>query len=598
MHYGEWVRQLLIISVAVVGIVGSSAFAANVHVSPKGDDVNPGTRQEPLRTLSRAAEMLKPGDVCIIAGGVYRETVTPAASGDRGDSIIFRAAAGQKVVISGIEPLDGWEKKGEVFEAKSAGRFDQLFVDGEMMTLARFPNRGKDRFKPEKLEVTVDGKTAEIEKRQGSQTDWTGATLWAMGGRGWVAGTAEVAGSDNGRLTLKSKIPFFSKGTGTGYLEGHPAALDAPGEWVHTDRTVRLIPPKGVDPRKVQVQTTRRRWGFDLSGRKHIRIEGIRFFATSVNTDKADGCVIDRCRFEWPSWRRDIRGGFNRDKGISIESGGLGVVLGGEKNVLSSSILSRGVGDGVSVYGRNNRVENCIIHDFNTSASDCAPVDLTGEGHTVTKCTIYNAGRSGVLHRKLKKGTITYNHIYNIGLMTNDLGGTYCFTTDGAGTEIAYNRIHDVHCKTGVGIYIDNFSKNFLIHHNVIYDTKDSGIRLNTPANSLTVAFNTLARTGNAMNYWGDKGNKDMAGVVVVNNILPGMVRLGDGVKKHHNYTDDSPGFADADENDFTLEKGSPCIDAGVKIDGVRARVVGDAPDIGCYEKGVEPWEAGSSLKR
>jgi hypothetical protein len=255
------------------------------------------------------------------------------------------------------------------------------------------------------------------------------------------------------------------------------------------------------------------------------------------------------------------------------------------------------MGDGISVYGENNRVENCVVHDCNLSASDCAPVDLTGRGHIVTGCTVFNAGRSGILHRKLAAGRIEHNHIHDVGLMTNDLGGTYTFTTKGGGTVIAWNRIHDVPCHTGVGIYIDNICEDHLIHHNLVYDCQNSGIRINTPAKRILVYHNTLTRNGNAMAFWG-RNNRDQTGVKVANNIFTERLSLGDNAVAHDNYEGDEPGFADPDHDDFMLASGSPAIDKGVAIDGVTGTVEGKAPDLGCFERGAKPWQAGSTLPK
>ncbi|MGB2823061.1 MAG: DUF1565 domain-containing protein, partial [Phycisphaerae bacterium] len=55
--------------------------AAELVVSPGGDDADPGSPQRPFRTIQKAADVIKPGDVCRIRGGLYRETVEVKASG-------------------------------------------------------------------------------------------------------------------------------------------------------------------------------------------------------------------------------------------------------------------------------------------------------------------------------------------------------------------------------------------------------------------------------------------------------------------------------------------------------------------------------------
>ena len=42
------------------------------HVAPTGSDSAVGTRARPFRTIQKAADVMGPGDTCIIRGGTYR----------------------------------------------------------------------------------------------------------------------------------------------------------------------------------------------------------------------------------------------------------------------------------------------------------------------------------------------------------------------------------------------------------------------------------------------------------------------------------------------------------------------------------------------
>ncbi|MDD4017165.1 MAG: DUF1565 domain-containing protein, partial [Kiritimatiellae bacterium] len=53
------------------------AGAVEYHVSVAGNDAQPGTPAAPLRTIQRAAELARPGDVVTVHEGVYRERVNP-----------------------------------------------------------------------------------------------------------------------------------------------------------------------------------------------------------------------------------------------------------------------------------------------------------------------------------------------------------------------------------------------------------------------------------------------------------------------------------------------------------------------------------------
>jgi len=70
-------------------------------VAPSGDDSNPGTREQPWRTLAKAARTLKPGDGVFVREGTYNERLVPASSGAEGACIVYAAFPGELPVIDG-----------------------------------------------------------------------------------------------------------------------------------------------------------------------------------------------------------------------------------------------------------------------------------------------------------------------------------------------------------------------------------------------------------------------------------------------------------------------------------------------------------------
>lgn len=83
---------------------------------PRAADANPGTADEPWKTIGRAAELLQPGQKVVVHAGVYREQVVPRRGGNGPDSMIaYEAAPGEEVIVSGAEvwephclPSVGW----------------------------------------------------------------------------------------------------------------------------------------------------------------------------------------------------------------------------------------------------------------------------------------------------------------------------------------------------------------------------------------------------------------------------------------------------------------------------------------------------------
>ena len=70
--------------------------------APGASDKNPGTKAKPFATISRAAEILEPGQRVVIASGVYRERVRPQRGGTgQARMISYESAENATVIISG-----------------------------------------------------------------------------------------------------------------------------------------------------------------------------------------------------------------------------------------------------------------------------------------------------------------------------------------------------------------------------------------------------------------------------------------------------------------------------------------------------------------
>jgi alpha-L-arabinofuranosidase len=79
------------------------------HVSPQGSDDHDGTSAHPLKTISAASARAFPGDVITVHAGVYRERVSPPRGGTADDRrIVYQAALGEGVEITGAEIIKGW----------------------------------------------------------------------------------------------------------------------------------------------------------------------------------------------------------------------------------------------------------------------------------------------------------------------------------------------------------------------------------------------------------------------------------------------------------------------------------------------------------
>ncbi|MBL9127342.1 MAG: right-handed parallel beta-helix repeat-containing protein, partial [Verrucomicrobiales bacterium] len=91
-----------------------AGMATEWHVSPAGNDTQPGSKSAPFRTIQKAADLAQPGDVITVHAGTYRERVNPPRGGESDRRrITYRAAPGEAVEILGSEIVDPWVKAGD-----------------------------------------------------------------------------------------------------------------------------------------------------------------------------------------------------------------------------------------------------------------------------------------------------------------------------------------------------------------------------------------------------------------------------------------------------------------------------------------------------
>ncbi len=79
-----------------------AAAQGNVYyVALNGDDANPGTLDQPWRTIQKAASSLSAGDTVYIRAGTYAERVLPQVSGSEGYPITYAAYPGETAILDG-----------------------------------------------------------------------------------------------------------------------------------------------------------------------------------------------------------------------------------------------------------------------------------------------------------------------------------------------------------------------------------------------------------------------------------------------------------------------------------------------------------------
>ena len=593
------------------------AAAANPHiyyVATTGSDAGPGTLDTPYRTIQQCASLVQPGETCFIRAGTYRETVTFGHSGTPTAPITLTAYNRETVTIDGSDLITSWSQfKDHIYQAAAFPDPDlagnQVFVAGDMLPEARWPNTGLDPSDPTWAYAGLATTSATLADPNLPAIDWTGATAHIWGGTDAFAHqTAVVSGSAAGRLTLNGLragvCPALCLTPGAAYyLVGKLAALDSPNEWFYDAASHRLYlwPPGGADPNHLDVQMKQRTYALDLRGRANIQIIGLKLFASSIILDDhSTGNLIQGIEANYLSHYITLpppaAGAVIADQNsqmafvVPSHAADSGLIIRGSHNIVRDSVLAYSAGNGILLAGSDNTVDNNVIHDTGYMGSYATAIYVTGHHQTITNNTITNTGRDGITvdwhlagHAFLFN-TLAHNDISGFGLQSADAGGIYlCCRLNGLGTIIAYNLVHDAAAANPAaflaGLYADNGSGQFLFHHNVVWGSGASVAANFAAPNDWynnTFATGAVAAAGEFYNNIAPRSGLD-----------PGTGNLSGSSE---------PLFVDPSRANFTLQSQSPAIDLGRLIPSINDDFRGAAPDAGAYEYGQAMWPAGSTL--
>lgn len=621
------------------GNIEVEAISQRFYVATNGNDANPGTLGQPFRTVQKCASVATPGTACFIRAGTYRETVKPANSGQSGLPILFKPYNNETVLMSGANVVKNWTvDNGSIYKASVAWDLgagnNQVFVDGKMMLEARYPNSSLDLFAPwngkfvnprgSNVTYTVDA--------QNVPANITGANINFLPGPEWVIETGKITASTASRFTFTSPGGQMTERPGWGpdlyvprngnpyFIWGKRVLLDSAGEWFLENNQLYLRTPQSDNPNTHTVEVKRRNYAFDLTGRSYIVIEGIQIFAATITTadvskspDEATArnITLRNIHVRYPSHFTSVTPGTSWGKGIQDT----GIILYGRNHTLQNSTIAFSAGNGVTLAGTNHKVTNNIVHDVNYAVTDTSAVNAgwygyTSRGHLIQNNTLYNAGRSILVHRNTQTLKILNNHMYNAGFLSNDLGMTYTFQADGGGTEIAYNIVHDNFAPSeSMGIYLDNGSSNFVVHHNIVYNVRNA-LNLNLPTVNNKVYNNTLIGFNESVGSGaGEVSQCDATGTELVNNIFSARFSLGfvfdgtacpngTGLPEFENNLEQTvnPKFINAVNANFSLGSGSPALNTGQVLPPYTNGYKGSAPDMGALESGATPFSAGATI--
>jgi len=616
--------------VVLVGFAQNRLEAGNYYVAPNGNDSNPGTFSRPLKSIQKAANVIKAGETCYVRQGTFREAVNLSTSGEQGLAIRFTAYNGEKVCLDGTDVLDlTWlVHSGNIYKAATDKTFEQLFVDDEMMVEARWPNM---KF-PQQIWDRSCWAKANVGSRYGKMVDpdlavtnidWTGALAVLNVAHQFYTWTRPVqrhsAGSDTFLYQKDLQgITHFADKTKPWeddhyFLTGKLEALDSPGEWFLDEdaNTLYLWIPDSDSPADHTIKVKQRNFAFKADkNTDYIEISGFDFFGTTFFLDNCDHCLVENCLLLYPVYSRHLfEPGHKQDQQVTK--------MIGNHNTVKNCSFAYGSTVGLQMVGKNNLVENNIIHDFCWYGSlryTGLHINSTGEpgmseGSVARYNTLYNTGNA-ILNFRGYENIIEYNHVYNGGISCEDVALVYTGQPTTAGSIVRYNWVHGCRTESGQGLGIrgDDQTRSLTVHHNVVWDCGRDGIIVkgdfNKVCNNTVFNIGTDSNPGNYISlhtaaepykWWRDQYPllaEQNANSTIYNNAAFTITSDNKGTafppgrNISNNYCGKDLKLQDPENLKFQPCADSPLVDAGRVIPGFTDGFLGAAPDIGAYEYG------------
>jgi hypothetical protein len=585
--------------------------------------------------------VLAPGDTILLADGIYQGPLT-LPSGTKEKRITVAAIPGATPVLTtAILNKDSWSiHKGTVYVAdfsRMAGLIDtenpQLFVDGESLVEARFPNMGPtmSSIMSYRRAVAQTGTDkSQIVSPAGLPDGLGGATVVVWPGdnglSGWVAWKSPVAFVKDGIVHLGLELDASESLSGQNaysprkgnpfYVTGALALLDAPGEYYYDRKAKRMYVcmPAKDSPSKYRI-TVRGKLSVVISARNasFITLRGLSLYGGGIDMTGSDGCLLDSCAVRYADHFQGS--GYASYTGLPRSTAVIG-----NGNRITKCEFGPTASDGILLGGNDNVFTDNIVHDCDYSGNDYAAVFVKQSSNLeISNSLFLRSARAHIffdIQQTYGKCVIRNNHFRDHATLNSDAGAFYTWSSDGGGTTLRNNFVecgtmndNGTMMKLREGLYIDNYSSNFTVHHNIVVGGI-SGLRTNLPNRNTVFANNTVigashgygvfslskdeaegritsffnnlfvGLTGMDISYYGSEGG---AAKSYNGNLVEGCVPIPFSEAERIRSSYNSRGEIDGG---YRPVAGSMAVDGGIRIPGITDGFLGAEPDIGAIEAG------------
>lgn len=474
------------------------------------------TREEgKMYSIAEAIAEASSGDSIIIHEGIYRETVTINKN-----NIVLQNYEDDYVLVTGAEAVSGWTNAAGmadgVLEADISGfeigtDYTQLFANGESQMMARHPNNITGEMMEPMNPNSGFALLSNVYKEAGAgasghatlegttlpDVDLSGGIFRGMTGkmRNYVYGTISASSGNSVTFTAinsgvwknEAAISNTKHKWSWGFVM-HKNLIDHPGEWYADNGRLYYLPTEGKDIDSTRIEIQVRERVLVLNNTSGVTVKGIHFVSGNVDMQNTTGATIEGCsmRYLYPFWTPIGYGQGSTDrKGVYLSNS--------SDNTFQDNYLAHSWGNMIALReGMNNSFQNCVIKDFGWVGVFTSGIHINKSDNTnINNCTFGDAGRFQI---RIDGGDAKVNILdcdfYGSMKMGEDAGPIEATSTgrigalDMKGSEIAYNKIHDVQ---GVPVSDGNYKRvkatafymedteNYTAHHNLVYNIKHEG---------------------------------------------------------------------------------------------------------------------------
>ena len=175
-------------------------------------------------------------------------------------------------------------------------------------------------------------------------------------------------------------------------------------------------------------------------------------------------------------------------------------------NTVEKCEIAYGAASGLTDKGDYNKVLNCYIHHFNFLGNyDCVLNTRGAVGAKYLNNRLEYGGRD-IIQAYADNSEYAYNDVAWSNIVADDCALLYTTNTRSTKSTIHHNHFHDAASKgkrfKAAGIYLDNRSKNWDVHHNVVYNTEWTNIQINWDGTNLNIFNNTFVKGNGTMGAW------------------------------------------------------------------------------------------------